>query len=196
MDDGYVAALHLQATRCFEPEQTSSDHHRPLAWRRAIEQRARVVQIAKDKQAFFFQSIHRRNQRSASRCDQQFVERRFAVVIAGHHLALGIHVRDSNAKTQHNPMFRIPLEAIQLDFIRCFLASQHRGQQDAVVIEVGFIPEDGDFKFWRMVQDLFDASDTRHSISYHHEPLHHRGASCAMAGHFITTPALPPCGLV
>ena len=126
MDNRYVAALHLQPARRFESEQAAPDHNRFLSWCRAIEQRTRVVQIAKDEHAFFFHSVHRRDQWRASRCDQEFVERRYASIIAGYRLAFGSNICNSNAETQLNAMFLVPLEAIQLDFIRCFLAGKHR----------------------------------------------------------------------
>ena len=75
VDNRYIAALHLQPASRFEPQQTSADHHCFFAWRRAIQQSARVVQIAKNEHTLFFHSVHRRDQRRASRSDQQFVER-------------------------------------------------------------------------------------------------------------------------
>ena len=51
VDDRHVAALHLQAARGFEAEQSAADHHRLDAGLRAIEQRARVVQRAEHEDA-------------------------------------------------------------------------------------------------------------------------------------------------
>ena len=91
-------------------------------------------------------------------------------------------------------MLLVPIKSIQMDFVRCLFAGKHCGKQNAVVVDVSFIPENRDFEFWRVLEDLFDASDAGHAVSNHHELLHHRAAFPAMARHPIKAPALPPCG--
>jgi hypothetical protein len=44
-----------------------------------------------------------------------------------------------------------------------------------------FVPENRDFKLWRMFQDLLDASNACHAVSDNHEFLHHRAAFCSIA---------------
>ena len=92
VNDRHVAALHLQAASGFQSKQPSADDHCFLPWPGVIKQTARVIEIAKHEHAFFFHSLHRRDQRCASGCNQQFVERRHTAVIAGHGLAFGIDI--------------------------------------------------------------------------------------------------------
>jgi len=47
MHNGYVAALQLQATRCFQAEQTAPDHDRAHTLARTGHQRSRVVRLRK-----------------------------------------------------------------------------------------------------------------------------------------------------
>src|SRR5882724_2800305 len=74
-------------------------------------------------------------------------------------------------------MTLVPPEAIQLDFIGSLLASKHRGEQDAVVVDVSFVAKNGDFKSWHMLQDLFHASDTRHAVPDYHKLFHGHNSS-------------------
>ena len=172
VNNRYVAALHLQTARRFESKQASADHNGFLSRRCAIKQHARVVQIAKNEHTFLFRSLHRRDQRRASRGNQELVERRYAAIIAGHCFALGIYIGNSNAETQVNSMTLIPLQTVQLNFIRCLLSGEHGGKQDAVVVDVSFISENRDFKFWRMLQNLFDTSHARHAVPDNHKLFH------------------------
>ena len=58
VDDRDVAALHLQAARGFESQQSAADHHglaRPC--RRACEQGARVVQSAEGEDVFLVDAV-------------------------------------------------------------------------------------------------------------------------------------------
>src|SRR6266699_1043171 len=82
----------LRSSSTFTPKQSSAEDHCFLPWPGVIKQTARVVEIAKHEHAFFFHSLHRRDQRCASCCNQKFFERRHTAVIAGHGLAFGIDI--------------------------------------------------------------------------------------------------------
>ena len=74
LDDGDVAALDLQAARGFKAKQTAADHDGFDPFAGTLEQRASVIEIAKNKNAVLSRALHRRNQWNASRGQEKLVE--------------------------------------------------------------------------------------------------------------------------
>ena len=100
----------LQATRGFESEQAAADDNRFHSLSGAIQQRARVIQIAEDVDTFFLHAFHRGNQRITSGREQKFVERRNGTVVTRHGSRVGVNVRNAYSQPQLNVVLPIPFE--------------------------------------------------------------------------------------
>src|SRR5262249_41492290 len=137
----------------------------PRAFSRTIEQRSRVIQRTKNIHALFLRSVHRGDQRCASRSEQELVKLSYASVVSQNRLADRMDIDNAHTQTQANVIVLIPIKPVQDDFVRRFLSGQNRRKQNAVVVDVGFIAENGDFESRRIFQDLFDASGPGHAVA-------------------------------
>jgi hypothetical protein len=59
----------------------------------------------------------------------------------------------------------IPIHVVEHDFLGGLFAGEHHGQHDAVVVDVGFVAEDGDFVVVGELENLLHAGDARHSVA-------------------------------
>ena len=64
-------------------------------------------------------------------------------------------------------MLLVPFETIEDNFVGGFLPGKHGGEQNAVVVDVRLVAKNSDFKFRRMLQNLFDTGNARHAIPYY-----------------------------
>ena len=145
VDDGDVAALHLQPARGLEAEQAAADDDRLDAGPRALDQRARVVERAEREDAVLVEPVDRRHPRRAAGGEQQRVVRRHAAVVAGHRLAFGIDVDDPRRRRADRcRAVRYHSSGLMRDVVGGLLAGEHRRQHDAVVVDVRLVAEDRD----------------------------------------------------
>ncbi len=94
---GDFGAANLQPTRRFQAQQAAADHHGADAGPRQLDQRARVIEVAKREHTGLVDSIDRRNEGRAARSQQNFVERRVAAVVAGNQTLLHVDADDAHA---------------------------------------------------------------------------------------------------
>src|SRR5215471_5411296 len=66
----------------------------------------------------------------------------------------------------------VPVERVQRDLVGRTLTSEHRRQQNAVVVDVRFVAENRDLESRRVLEDLLDTSHTRHAVADDDEPFH------------------------
>ena len=164
MDDGDVAALHLQAARGFEAEQSAADDDGPHALSGAREPAARVVEIAEGEDVFLVDALDRRDPRVDAGGEQQLVVVRDAAVVAVDGAALGVDVDDPHAQAQGDVVLLIPVQRIDRDVVGGALAREHAREQDAVVVGVRLVAEDRDAELRRVLEDLLQAGDSGHSV--------------------------------
>ena len=139
MDDGDVAALHLQSARGFEAEKAAADDDGLDAGLRPVEQRARVVERAEREDAVLVDAFNRRHQRRASGGQEQRVEGGRGAVLRHDDFELGVDVDDAGADAEVDLVAPVPLQRVERDVVRVFFAGEHRRQQDAVVVDVGLL---------------------------------------------------------
>jgi ABC-type molybdate transport system ATPase subunit len=166
-----------------EAEQPAADHHRLRTWSSTSKQRARVVERAERVHALRIEPCDRRHPRRAPGGEQQRVERRHAAVVCRDGLVLGVGVGHPDSDAQTDAMALVPLQGIERDVVGRLLAGQHRREQNAVVVDVRLVAEDGDLKARGVLQDLFDAGDARHAVADHDEPFHGHVLLCRAMRH-------------
>src|SRR5262249_53662199 len=126
VDDGDVTALHLQATRRFQPKQAAANHDCLYALACALQEGACIVEIAENVDAFLFCSFHRRNQGIAAGREEQFVEGCYGAVVAGDSLQGRVDVNNANAEAKLNFVLLVPVERVQDDVVGDFFSGQDR----------------------------------------------------------------------
>ena len=173
VNDRHVAAAHLQAARRFQPQQPAADHHGLQALARLGQQRLGIVQRAENVNVLLVDAWNRRNERAAPGGEDQLVVRRRAALVRP------MTVRASRSifaiftpSRAPNVVRPVPLHIVENDFVGRLLAGQHQRQQDAVVIDMRLIAEDGDFEIRLLFQDLLDAGHPGHAIADHYESFH------------------------
>ena len=112
MDDGHIAALNLQASRGLKAKQSAADHDSFQSWPGALQQGARVVEIAKNEHAIFFNFFDGGNKWIAPGGEQQFVKNSDAAVIASDGFCHGINVNDPNTEPEINAVLFVPIESV------------------------------------------------------------------------------------
>jgi hypothetical protein len=172
MDDRDFASAHLQAASGFQPEEAAADDNRLSARVRAIDEGARVVEVAENIDTSLVGAFDRRNERGAARGKKEFVEQSKAAVVASDGFGDRVNVSDADAESQANAVFLIPVEAVENDFVAGFLAGQHRRKEDTVVVDMSFVAEHGDLEAGLVLQDPFDAGRAGHAISDYNQFFH------------------------
>ena len=162
--DRDVAALHLEAARRLEAEQPAADHGRL----RAAAGRASSARVSSSvRNARRRRDRARRSAASTRSCRWRAAARRRRDAAVGRRdrLLHRIDVGDPRPDAQLDAVLAIPVERVQRDLVGRLLAGQHRRQQDAVVVDVGFVAEDRDVELRRVLQDLLDAGDAGHAVA-------------------------------
>ena len=166
VDDGDVAALHLEPARGLEPEQAAADHDRLRAARRPAPSSARVsssVRNAKtpSRSSPAIGGIHAELPVASSSVS-------YGVTLpscAGDGLLRRIDVGHPHADAQPDAVLPVPVERVERDLVGRLLAGEHRRQQDAVVVDVGLVAEDRDVELRRVLEDLLDAGHAGHAVA-------------------------------
>jgi hypothetical protein len=83
-----------------------------------------------------------------------------------------VHLGDLPAGVQRDAVVLVPGPVVEHDFVQRLFAGEHRRQQDAVVVGVGFGAEDGDVvQVGRDLQQLFERAHASHAVA-DHDQLH------------------------
>src|SRR5690606_4238344 len=76
-------------------------------------------------------------------------------------------------RVQRHPVLAIPGGRVEEDVLRILAPGEHLGEQDAVVVAVGFIAADHHVELLAPTarQELLDEAGTRHSVPHHDQTL-------------------------
>jgi len=170
MHDGDIHAAQFQAVRRFQPEQAAADHDRVLVLAGRIDHRIGVGDIAIGDHALQVLARHRQHERVGAGRQQQAVIVGDGAVFRNHLTLDAVDLDDFFTQMQRDVVFRIPVDIVEHDVLHRLLAGQHRRQQDAVVIRIGFRTEYRDVvNVGRDLAQLFQCAYTRHAIADHYQ---------------------------
>ena len=172
MDDGDVAALQLKAARGFEAQQSAADDDGADALSGGVHEAACVVEIAEGEDVFLVDAVDRRNPGGAPGGEQELVVVGDAAVVALDGAALRVDVDDSHAEAEGDVILLVPGQRVDHDVVGRAFAGQHAGEQDAVVVGVRLVAEDGDAEFRRVLENLLQAGDSRHAVTDYDQIFH------------------------
>ena len=136
MHDGDIHAAQFQAIRGFESEQAATDDDGMLVRFSRGDHGIRVMDVAIGNHAREFLARHRQHERVRAGRHEQAVIFRHGAVFGDDLPARAVDARDFLAKVERDIVFGIPVDIVQHDVLDRLLASQHRREQDAIVIGI------------------------------------------------------------
>ena len=93
--------------------------------------------------------------------------------VIDHHALAAIDFFNAHAEPRANAVVPVPIDIVEDDVLGRLLARQHHGKQNAVVVDVRFIAENGDFEVVAVLEDLLHASDAGHAVAHHDQSSLH-----------------------
>ena len=163
---GDIHAAQFEAVGRFEAEQTAADDHRVPVHAGGFDHLVGVLDVAVTDDTRQIVAGNRQNERVRAGGDEQAVVG-FLGAVVGDHLAFdAVDLGDLLAGVELDALFLVPVELVEDDFLDGHFAGEHRREQDAVVVRVGFGAEDRDVVMIRLdLQQLFDGSYAGHAVA-------------------------------
>ena len=162
-----------QAARRFQPEQPAADDRRAAGASGALADLLAVVECSEDEGARSQPAVigaqpgDGRDERPAAGGEHEHVEGD-AQVAAGRHATRGqVDMVHPRAGVERHAVGGIPLDRVDRDVARVVGPGQDAREQDAVVVAVRFVTEDGDIEPLAAAsgQQVFDESGAGHAVA-------------------------------
>ena len=140
----------LQAAGGFQAEQTTTDDDGLRLSRRVVDHRGAVVEAAEPehprRQGLVVgpHAVHGWKERAAAGGDDEPVVAHRRAVVGLHDASEPVDPNHPDTGAQVDVVVGVPVDRIEIDLVGVVGAGQHVGEQDAVVVAVGLVTEDGD----------------------------------------------------
>ena len=104
--------------------------------------------------------------------EDQLIERLLCPIAAKSDAPLAVDPFHPDSQPRADPVLPVPIDIVQNDVVGRFLPGQDARQQNAVVVGVSLVAENGYLEIAAALEDLLNAGHARHSIAHHDQPFH------------------------
>jgi len=168
-----LAAMVEEPPRGLEAEQAPADDGRLLDRGRRLHDGVAVVQRPEAEDARAELAVRREHaldggdEGAAAGRDDQLVVRLDDAARSVNDLARPVDPERADAGVEADPVLVVPCEAVEEDLARILIAADDGGEQDAVVVAVRLVAEDGDVEevLAAAAEDLFDRANAGHPVA-------------------------------
>ena len=170
MHHGHIHAPEHQAVGRFKAQQAATDDHCIFILGGRCDHFIGVGNVAVGNDALEVFAGYRQYERVGPCAHQQSVIGGRAAIIGCDNSPDAINFNHFFAGVQGDAVFCVPFPGIQYDFIQRLFTGQHRRQQDAVVIRVGFCTKHRDvIEIGCQFQQFLNGAYAGHSVADHHQ---------------------------
>ena len=136
----------MQAARGFQAQQPAANDDGLYAGAGQSEQMLRVIERAENEHALLVDPIDRRTEGRGAGGNEQLVESSGAALRGMDGFVGQIDLVDAQSEARLDVVGAVPIDVVENDIVHFFFPGEDGRKQDAVVVDVGLVAEDGDLE--------------------------------------------------